>query len=252
MTSVSYVPCRVLEWDTAFFGFRIAQVTGDVLTQNRILQIDEWCEQNEVTCLYFLAYSNDATTVSLAEDSHFRFVDIRMTFAQEIQLATGATHNVSGSAVQIRRARAADIPPLQEIARESHRDTRFFYDRGFPLPLSEALYATWIERSCTGFADQVLVGDSEGGVLGYVSCHLDAEHRTGRIGLIAVSSQARRKAIGQALVQSALVWFATQGVKMVSVTTQGRNCAAQRLFQRCGFLTQTVELWYHKWYIDGR
>ena len=34
----------------------------------------------------------------------------------------------------------------------------------------------------------------------------------------------------------------------MKVVTQGRNIAGQRLYQRCGFLTRSVELWYHKWY----
>jgi dTDP-4-amino-4,6-dideoxy-D-galactose acyltransferase len=241
-------PCRILEWDTAFFGFRIAQILGDVLTEERIGHIERWCHQNRVRCLYFLACSDDATTVRLAEDNHFRFVDVRLTFAQEIQPARGTSSNLSGPGVQIRYARATDIPLLQEIARRVHYDTRFFYDSGFPTSLSESLYATWIERSCTGYADQVFVAESEGVAVGYISCHLDAEHQTGRIGLIGVGSHRQRQGVGRALVQSALDWFAPQGVKLVSVTTQGRNRAAQRLFQRCGFLTHDTELWYHKWY----
>jgi hypothetical protein len=34
----------------------------------------------------------------------------------------------------------------------------------------------------------------------------------------------------------------------VQVITQGRNYAAQRLYQRAGFVTRKTELWYHKWF----
>jgi ribosomal protein S18 acetylase RimI-like enzyme len=33
----------------------------------------------------------------------------------------------------------------------------------------------------------------------------------------------------------------------VSVVTQGRNVAAQRLYQRAGFVTASTQLWYHRW-----
>lgn len=247
MSSKTTAPCQVLEWDTAFFGFRIAQVAGDVLSQHQVARIEAWCEQNNVACLYFLACSNDTTTIMLAEDNHFRFVDIRMTFAQELQTARGFALNALNPAVRIRRAQVNDIRLLQEIARKGHHDTRFFYDTGFPRSLAEGLYETWIERSCTGYANQVLVGESEGMAIGYISCHLDTD-LTGRIGLVGVSHESQRQGIGQALVRTALDWFAMQGVKVVSVTTQGRNLAAQRLFQRSGFLSEKVELWYHKWY----
>ena len=37
------------------------------------------------------------------------------------------------------------------------------------------------------------------------------------------------------------------GITYIDVVTQGRNYSAQRLYQRCGFITQSTELWYHKW-----
>jgi hypothetical protein len=35
----------------------------------------------------------------------------------------------------------------------------------------------------------------------------------------------------------------------VNVVTQGRNSKAQRLYERCGFLTRSVQLWYHRWFM---
>jgi len=32
------------------------------------------------------------------------------------------------------------------------------------------------------------------------------------------------------------------------VVTQGRNLAAQRLYQRNGFVTASLQLWYHRWF----
>jgi RimJ/RimL family protein N-acetyltransferase len=46
-------------------------------------------------------------------------------------------------------------------------------------------------------------------------------------------------------------WFAGQDIKTVHVVTQGRNTRAQRLYQRCGFVTRSMELWYHRWF-DNR
>ena len=84
--------------------------------------------------------------------------------------------------------------------------------------------------------------------MGYVSCHLDGEDGAGRIGLVAVSSHARGDGLGRTLVLAALRWFEEQGVGTVRVVSQARNCEAQRLYQRCGFVTDSVHLWYHKWY----
>ena len=50
----------------------------------------------------------------------------------------------------VRSAELADLPALQGIAGHSHTDSRFYADAHFPRHLCDALYSTWITRSCTG------------------------------------------------------------------------------------------------------
>ncbi len=38
------------------------------------------------------------------------------------------------------------------------------------------------------------------------------------------------------------------GVKIVSVVTQGRNIAPQKLYQKCGFISYSTMIWYHRWF----
>lgn len=242
---MSLEPCEMLEWDSKFFGFPIARVRGDTFTQELVQQVDAWCHQAGVRCLYFLSRADDPHTTRLAEENSFRLVDIRMTFGYKVSRSTFSGQN---SKVLVRHARTEDIQLLQRIARQSYYDTRFYFDTNFPRHLSDLLYKTWLKLSCEGYAQAVLIAELEGVPVGYISCHLDQESRLGKIGLVGVSSQARGQGIGQALVFSALEWFLAEGVSEVQVVTQARNYDAQRLYQRCGFLTQTIQLWYHKWY----
>ena len=236
-------PCEILEWDTTFFGFCVARVQ-DTLTQESVQQIDTWCQQSGVRCLYFLSRADDANTSRLAHDNDFRPVDIRLTFEHKnLDKKASETH-----AAVVRPAHSDDVPTLQSIVRDSYHDTRFYFDTNFPRQLCDSLYETWIQASCEGYADVVLVAELDGAIAGYISCHLNEASRSGDIGLVGVSSQARGRGIGQTLVFSALEWFCAQGMQKALVVTQGRNIAAQRLYQRCGFLTQSVQLWHHKWY----
>lgn len=246
---------EVLNWDSSFFGFRVARLSGDTLAREQIQSIDAWCRQAQVDCLCFLSRADDPITTGLAEDNGFRLVDIRLTF--EYKPPAGATFEIPKAGYQIRSARPGDVEPLQDIAGQSHHDTRFYFDTRFPRPLCDQLYKTWIKRSCEDYADLVLVAELEGIPVGYISCHLDqadpglnptSSSLIGRIGIVGVSAQAQGRGIGQGLVLSAADWFLKQGAQKVTVVTQGRNSNAQRLYQRCGFLTQKVQLWYHKWY----
>jgi ribosomal protein S18 acetylase RimI-like enzyme len=47
-----------------------------------------------------------------------------------------------------------------------------------------------------------------------------------------------------------LHWLAQRQQRNASIVMDGSNIAAQRLYQKCGFRSHKVELWYHKWFTD--
>lgn len=237
--------CRYLDWDSDFFNFRIARLTSSRLTEEILKETYSWCAVNSIDCLYFLADTADDETVLLAEKSDFHLVDLRLTLEKP---ATAILANAALPANSLIRVSGDyDIEDLRLIARNNHSDTRFYFDRHFPQERCDELYATWIERSCRGFADAVFVADNNGKAGGYITCHL-REGNIGQIGLVGVGSALQGKGIGTLLVNRALQWFVEQNMATVTVVTQVRNVAAQRLYQKNGFLTQSVQLWYHKWF----
>lgn len=237
--------CQYLDWDSDFFGCRIARITTNRLSPEIIEHIWAWRKSHAIDCLYFLGDAIDADTVKLAEDNGFRLVDMRVTLEKQLNGMPVAEKGTCQGIV--RPCTLDDISALRAIARVSHRDSRFYYDPNFPIPLCDALYETWIEKSCNGYADAVLVAELQGRPAGYISCHL-LEPAKGQIGLAGICADSQGKGLGQSLVNESLRWFAERGVTHVTVVTQGRNCKAQRLYQKCGFLTQSVQLWYHSWF----
>jgi dTDP-4-amino-4,6-dideoxy-D-galactose acyltransferase len=242
--------CTILEWDTAFFDLRIARVCQDTLTIDEAHWVDRWCCDNNVACLYFLARADEPFTLRVAETHKFALTDIRVTYLAE--LVGPFFRDSVGSQSVIRPAKPADLPVLQRIARHGHTASRFYADERFPRHLCDALYETWITRSCTGHADLVLIAELQGAPIGYLTCHLDSEQRLGSIGLVGVDKPAQGQGVGQALVGEALKWFGAQQMRAVTLVTQGHNIAAQRLYQKNGFRTSSVQFWYHKWYADRR
>lgn len=238
---------EVLDWDSRFFGFKIGRACAHALTAERVEQLDSWCHREGVRCLYFLARSDDPATALLAGQNGFGLVDVRMTFAVTLPLEA---HSPDPVEVTVRAALDADRLTLKEIARESHHGTRFYQDGRFSSDDCDRLYETWIDRSCQGWADAVLVAEQAEAPVGYVTCHLDGRSK-GHIGLLGVASRARGSGAGTALVRSALGWFARREVRGVTVVTQGANSAARQLYQGCGFSLTSTMLWYHRWYDEG-
>jgi dTDP-4-amino-4,6-dideoxy-D-galactose acyltransferase len=242
--------CESLAWDTEHWGFLVARVRGPVLGPNTLPAVDFWCRANGIRCLYFLAREDDLESCSVAQCNGFRRVDERVTFAQTFDSPRQYDLPQISAEVRIRPSLLTDIPSLRRIARVSYHDSRFYFDDCFPRDRCDLLYETWVQRSCEGWAEVVLVATSSDRPIGFVSCHLDAigATRLGRIGLIGVRSDCTGRGIGSNLVQDAIAWFQVHGASTVTVATQRRNLAAQGLYQRCGFTVSDVQVWYHKWY----
>ncbi len=232
-------PGRLLPWDSDFFGVRIARASAAQLDEHSARALLAWARAESVDCTYFLADPDHRASLRAAESVGMRLADVRVTFERATD---GLPPGWGGS---LEPFRDADVPTLRSIAARSHRDGRFHHDGGFPADRCDEFYATWIENSCKGFADTVLVARLDGRASGYISCHLDDD--AGRIGLIAVGDDARGRGLGRALVAGSLEWFAEQGRTVATVVTQGRNVPALRLYETLGFRTRSVELWYHLW-----
>src|SRR5258708_11307126 len=97
--------CEFLDWDSEFFGRRIARVNVSCLTEELVGEIDAWCRLNRIDCLYFLANATDRQTARLAQKNMFRFVDVRGTLELRLSMVGGDRH----LRFSVRDARESDI-----------------------------------------------------------------------------------------------------------------------------------------------
>src|SRR5262249_37928405 len=197
-----------------------------------------WCVANRIDCLYLLADSGDSQTAHLAETNGFLLADVRMTLERTLREISV----VPTTSVVVRAAREEDLGSLRAIARTAHRDTRFYFDRHFERVKCDLLYETWIEKSFRGFAQSVLVAEVDQKPVAYITSHRRGDQAL--IGLMGVAEGNRGIGLGGILVQHFLSSAVREGAERATVTTQGRNVRAQRLYQRSGFVPSSSELWY--------
>jgi dTDP-4-amino-4,6-dideoxy-D-galactose acyltransferase len=234
--------CERLEWDSAFFGLPIARVRVNRLTESDADRVEAWVAAHGIRCLYLLADLGDMPTIRLAEQRGYRLVDVKMLYEVELAVANRAAPPSVTAA--IRPAVTGDIEALRAIAISSYRGTtRFYHDPGFTAARCDELYATWIEQSVRGWADQVLVIGPAGAPHGFITCH-----RNGHVGLAGVRSDMRGQGAGRALYRAALDWFAAEGIGPVRLVVPGANLASQRVCHRIGAHVADVALWYHRWF----
>jgi dTDP-4-amino-4,6-dideoxy-D-galactose acyltransferase len=241
--------CRLLPWDSDFFGCRIAAVNGDRLTEEGVHAIDAWCRSHDVACLYFLARSDEPSTIRLAEQSGFHLVEVRLTFERFLaDIHSRPTPRPLPGNTDIRPASRADIPALRRMAAEDYTTTRYNMDQRFSPERVRAYYQTWITNCIKGKADFVLVAEHNGDPAGYIAGSVCSDPTQGIIELANVDDGYRGGGISVELFQSAFEWYVRAGVKRVTGATQGANLAPQRLLQRLGFLPLSCGLYYHRWY----
>ena len=238
-------PFEARAWDSAFFGARIAQLTARRATAEALAAAVKRARQETIDCLYFLADADDAETVRAAEANGFALVDVRLTLDCSIDRLSPDLP----PADLIRPARCDDLPQLMDVARVSHRSTRFHADTRFDPARSDELYAQWIERSIAGeLADAVWVVDIDDAPRGYITASRGVTAAS--IGLIAVAPEYRGRGYGDRLLRTMLQWSAHEGLGRVTVVTQGRSAPSVRFYERAGFTSSTVEFWYHRWLRD--
>ena len=234
--------CKFLDWDSKFFGLRIARLDRSRLDDVLAREALRWCSEERIDCLYFLADSNHAATCALAENNGFALTDVRLTF--ERMLVPG--DDQFPPSAEVRLARESDLDSLRSIARSAHHDTRFYFDPHFDRTLCDRLYETWIENSFHGFAQAVLVAEMDRKAVGYLT--IRSKGPESQIGLLGIDDLHQGKGLGTKLIQRFLAWSMEQGASRSTVVTQGRNVAAQRFYQRNGFVIAALELWYHRWF----
>lgn len=95
-------------------------------------------------------------------------------------------------------------------------------------------YADWRERYAATLADipradantKVFVAQMDGAVVGFVFAILDAQRKTGEIGLNAVAPEWQRRGIGKAMYELALADLKQRGAEIAYVGTGGDDAHA--------------------------
>jgi ribosomal protein S18 acetylase RimI-like enzyme len=237
---------KLKEWDTNFFGFPVAFLLCRRLTPSIEGQIEKFNEKHGIRLLEYRCNCHDRGSVLRAEAGGYSFVDVRMTFTNS-HLAP--SHVDYPAEMTLGRGRESDIPELREIAREIYQDSRYIYDGRFDTEKVKEFFGSWIEKAILGtYGDfaQVLYHDDR--PIGFCAVRIQGRIEQGvDISLFGLDPARRGRGLGRYLLQGSLNVLAEMGANKVDVVTQGRNYAAQRLYQAGGFTTKSVELWYHKW-----
>ena len=235
-----------LPWDTAHFGERIARANPRQLNADACARLLAACQEQAIDCLYFLADCDDQPTIAVLKANDFDFVDIRIILALPLDEASSPTGRTD---VSFRLGREDDLPGLLPIARSSYHQSRFYIDRRFGANKATEMFEIWLSKSfLSDYAGAVVVAEHDGNPQGFLTVNYDRPPGEGNIGLLGVAESARGKGLAPGMVAMAERLCQQQGMTAINLVTQGCNIVAQRMYQRRGYRTRSLELWFHKWF----
>lgn len=142
--------------------------------------------------------------------------------------------------MNVRRARAEDVPALVRLWREMWDYHEKLDPRYEASPLADTVMTAWIadhlrsERCCVFLAE-----DPE--PIGYVSGMLLENPPVlptqffGFISEVAVTEKARRRGVGERLVEEMHAWFREKRVPYVEVNVSVRNAVSRTFWRKRGY-----------------
>jgi dTDP-4-amino-4,6-dideoxy-D-galactose acyltransferase len=235
--------CHHLVWDSHFWGFPVGKLDNTLLQVGDEDRVLEWCQTNEIRCLYFAAEGSDAETLQRAHGAGFQYMDVRMDL--ECDAPAGSVE--APSDLPVRPVAETDLEALKAIARRAHYDSRFFKDLNFDRSKCAKLYEKWIERDFESGQVLGFFPNNRAEAGGYLSFARESGE-IARIGLIAVEESLRGLGAGRMLLDAAMSAAVELGAKKIRVATQGTNVSALKLYEKAGFRVCDVKIWFHRWF----
>lgn len=220
-----------LDWESQFFGLRMARVELDGARPLNMEAMRPWA------LLQAKVPAERYDAIDMLSRNGFQLVEGEADLSLNIK----RTERQTG----VRVARETQILPLRAAAQQAFTQSRFRAP-WFSSQASGEFYARWIENAVRGtFDHQCLIAVNDAGELqGFVS--LRETEGDARIGLLAVLPQAQGKGVGQRLMLAAADWGRVRQLNRLRVATQLSNLAAMRLYLRSGARLESTAYWFYR------
>ncbi len=229
---------RLLDWDSQFFGKKIAHI--DLEKDEDYVGLEEFIGVNNVDLIQAKVEINELEKINFLEQNSFNFADLKINFYTKIDSNKRIDERIVF-------AEPMDTLKITEIANDMFSHSRYYAALDvFGKDKVSRLYQTWVEKSIKGqFDDYCLICKQNETVCGFITVKELIDQRSAQIGLIGVSDHFRNKGIASTLISAVHYLLHQKGITELKVSTQGKNIGAQNLYIKNGFLVENMQLWYY-------
>lgn len=239
---------KLLEWDSDFFGLNIGYVSCRRLTKNIEAYIKQKSLELNIDMIQYNCNCHDQVSILTAEKNGYSFVDVRVTF--ELMLQKIEVKNSELDSIVFRKGEEKDIKKLRKTAGEIYTLSRYYFDQKFNQEKVREFYEGWLEKGIRGeYDDYCFILEVDQQAVAFTTVK-ENDDGTADVGIVGVDKNYSGRSLGTILLEKVITDLQKRNLSALRVVTQGRNYPAQRLYQKSGFITNQMELWYHKWLED--
>lgn len=235
-----------VEWDTAFFGIRIARFApSQVIGRAEMAAMQDEARREGYQLVYFFPEKNQT---SIEDWPHSGWLaDVKCVYTTNIE------QNLDSDGDAARRfwgtwawEEANPSEALYQVALTCGEWSRFRLDARFPRGSYERLYRKWLDASlCGELADVVRCTGPRSQPTGIATIRVKDGLAT--VGLLGVAETARGQGFGTQLLGALREEAYLRGATQLSVATQRNNEAACRFYGGQGFVLVHEQPVYHIW-----
>ena len=232
------------EIDSVHFGIRVARATG--VGMDDLTEVMHFCVVNRIDLLITRCATTDTSVAQAMEKQGFLLMDTLVYYKADLNKKLLPPRSTT---MQLRALQPGDESQVQDVAAAAFKGYFGHYhaDSRLDRCKCDQAYQSWALRSCKGAADEVLVAEQNGEVLGFATLRLNSSEE-GEGVLVAVAPKAQGRGIGPALMIDCMHWCKDRGAKSMIISTQIRNISTQKMWCRIGFEPSYSYYTFHKWF----
>jgi len=233
-------PIQILDWDSDFFRFPVANldVIGDTTNLKSAM---ESVKRQKIKLTYITVPAEYESIAKTAEQLGALYINRTRTYSLQI-VSNANLPSDSYSPVEQYKSRIPEQWLIDLAIRAGHH-SRFKVDPKIPSALFQAMYTTWIRNFCLGRMGESVFVPSTNPHSGFIALTAGCK----AISLFAVDEAFVGKKIGTTLVRHAIAKSIKQHADELTVKTQDTNVAACRFYESCGFSLKSEEIVLHFW-----
>ena len=225
------------EWDSEFFGLKIARLAAMGPVEGRLTTGREEAARQGIHCLFAELMADEVALPNVPERVGYRLVD----------LATWMRAPLPGDVppneprVEVLEGGLADVASIGEALSSLASWSKFASDPRFGASAARRVCRSWVERSAASPDELFLIARIDGETAGFITCEVTPRPR-----ICLIASTVQKAGVGRLLVGRAMDWAGALGDELW-VKASLRNAGALRFYEACGFRIREIMYAYHLW-----